>query len=137
MPLTQQPTASLDLIVLEFQVAVLQGKLSKDDTSPARASCASGRSRGWGKTTGSAVVSAFFFGFSLLWSRNLSPFLLFIQVPCPNMGPSWHHNLQQLIWKEIVLGQKRAQAVVYCVLYTMNIFAFANRLKIVPPLIVI
>lgn len=34
------------------------------------------------------------------------------------------------------LGKKRAQAAVRCVLYTMNIFAFASRLKIMPPVII-
>ena len=65
-----------------------------------------------------------------------SSFLLPIQGPHPNISPSWHQRL--IAYLEINSpGSKRAQAVVYRVLYTMNLFAFANSLKIVPPLIVI
>lgn len=83
------------------------------------------------KYTDSAVASAFFFGFSLLRSRNLSPFLL------PQYWPFLAPEIPVVHLERNSLRSKRAQAVVYCVLYTMNIFAFANRLKIVPPLIVI
>ena len=88
------------------------------------------------RLTHSETASAFLFGLSLLLSRNLCPFLLPIQGPHPNISPSWHQRL--IAYLEINSpGSKRAQAVVYRVLYTMNLFAFANSLKIVPPLIVI
>ena len=87
------------------------------------------------KPSHSETASAFLFGLSLPLSRNLCPFLLPIQVPHPSISPTWHQR--QIAYLEINSpGSKRAQAAVYRVLYTMNLFAFANSLKIVPPLIV-
>lgn len=87
------------------------------------------------KPSHSETASAFLFGLSLPLSRNLRPFLLPIQVPHPSISPTWHQR--QIGYLEINSpGSKRAQAAVYRVLYTMNLFAFANSLKIVPPLIV-
>lgn len=135
-PFTKQLAATPGLAVLGLQAAMLQEKLSKC-AGPARAPCASGKSRGRRPDlhTHSETASAFLFGLSLLLSRNLCPFLLPIQGPHPNISPSWHQT--NSLFGKWGPGSKRAQAVVYRVLYTMNLFAFANSLKIVPPLIVI
>lgn len=88
----------------------------------------------WGKTYSLYSVLCFLFWPFLLCPETSAHFFFPFKCPIPILAtPGTETN--SLFGK--VLGQKRAQAVVYRVLYTMNIFAFANRLKIVPPLLVI
>lgn len=119
---------------------MLQEKLAKR-AGPARAPCASGKPRQRGPnlhTLKQPLPSCLVFPFAHFcpFARNHCLFLLPIQEPHPDNSPSWHQRPIAYLERNSP-GSKRAQAVVYRVLYTMNLFAFANSLKIVPPLIVI
>lgn len=80
------------------------------------------------RLTHSETASAFLFGLSLLLSRNLCSISSSHPGPHPNISPSWHQRL--IAYLEINSpGSKRAQAVVYRVLYTIAYLHLQIALK--------